>query len=342
MEIATRIAGKVYTDFLDEVLVKHVICDREQIPLGEATCKKVEGGAYTDPRAVRLMTISGKGGYSDDPLKRVVYEKFTNITLLDHLLSVTRGALVLAALDRLNQNPNMDKALLTRRLTVIPVIAFLHDLDKDLMLPRNAPLEANDVEERINRYGIRAFWDSAEVSLSASQIRYLIQKVEASHSHRDPPESPVPRELESFPRYVRLADQLDSAWLSSDPQTGGLQGVLKCLREDQGCLRDDLLRSWHEVRLFDPHHPFLLDELQRWLSVFSFRLTGCLPLIEVHQDGELFMLLPENCFDEVVRLALDKLCGSLPFKLELNVSVRGVPSLYKTYARGIGRICFKA
>jgi hypothetical protein len=121
---------------------------------------------------------------------------------------------------------------------------------------------------------------------------------------------------------------LDGAWLSSNPETGGLRGVLERLKEDQ-TLRSDILRDWREIRLFDPHHPFLLDELQRWISFFSRRIAGVPPLIEVHQDGQLFILVPGSCYDEIVKLAIDKLGNRLPFfKLELNVSNRGVPALY--------------
>lgn len=325
---ASEISQKVYRKFLDEVVANHVVNDREEREIGEKTRKKVENGTFVDPRALRLMTISGKGGYSPDPEIRGKYEKFQNVSLLDHMLSVTRGAIVLSAFDLLSRNPEMDTEVLKKRLAVIAAIGFLHDLDKDLQLPRNTPLTTEHVEERMNRYGIEEFLNGFQASLSADQIRYLFEKVESTQAHRHQPETLPPREFERLPLYVRLADKLDGAWLSGDPETGGFEGVLKRLREDESCLKTDFLKTWKPVHLYDPHHPFLMDELQRYLSFFSIRITGMPPLVELHQDGHLFMLLPEENFEDVTTGALDALANRLPFNLELDVSNRGVPALY--------------
>ena len=93
-------------------------------------------------------------------------------------------------------------------------------------------------------------------------------------------------------------------------------------------LRSEFLKSWKAVRLFDPHHPFLLDELQRRLSRASVRTAGVPPLIETHRDGEIFMLLPGENVAAIIKKAVKQLCEKLPFGLELDVSVVGVPSLY--------------
>ena len=327
-ETATKTATLVYKHFLTQVVENHVINDRFGGPLGEKTRKKVEDSAMVDPRTPRTMAISGKGGYAPNLEKQAIYDKFFNISLLDHLLSVTRGAVTLAALDWMGQNPEMDPAVLERRLSLLAVIGFSHDLDKDLQLPRNTELNTAAVAERMSRYGIDIFLSSIGVTISPDQLRYLVEKVEATQAHRKPPETMLPREYESLPFYVRLADRLDGAWLSSDPETGGLKGVIQLLANDKSCLRTELLKNWKPVHLFDPHHPFLLDELQRWLSLMSYDLTGISPLIEVHQDGHLFMLIPEHSYKNIVSKALNCLCKQLPFKLELNVSNRGIPSLF--------------
>jgi len=325
---ATRSAASVYRRFLTEVVEDHVIQDRFGGLPGEKTRKKVESEAMVDPRIPRLMAVSGKGGKAPTEEKQAVYSRFFNVSLLDHLLSVTRGAMVLAALDWMGQNPEMDPAVLERRLSVLAVIGFNHDLDKDLGLPRNAALETAAVAERMARYGIDAFLSAVGVRLTPDELRYLVEKVEATQSHRTPPDEPPPREFESLPLYARLADRLDGAWLSTDPDTGGLKGVLRMLSEDRSCLHTDILKHWKPVHLFDPHHPFLLDELQRWLSLMSLDLAGIPPLIEIHQDGHLFMLIPEERYGGIVAEALDRLCRHLPFRLELDVSNRGMPSLY--------------
>ncbi len=319
METAIQMAEQVYADFLGQVVEGPVLAEREGA-LSEEMCKRIAKETHIDPRVVRLMAISGKGGWSEDPLKRERYLRNTNITLLDHLLSVVRGALMLAALDCLGCNPEMDAAILKRRLRVIGVLAFLHDLDKMLELERDTQLPLSEVEDAMRRYGLHAFLGNADVRLSADQIRYLIEKAEASQAFRSPSTELPPREFEALIGYVALADKLDGIWLSSDPENGGLKGELKRLKEDQ-TLHTDGLRQWRLLELFDPHHPFLLDELQRWLSVYSFRLTGVLPLIEVHQDGRLFMLLPETEFERIVDIAIKRLCGQLPFQLEMGTTI---------------------
>lgn len=329
MSRATDAASKIYKCFLVEVLENHLMeNDREGISLSEKAQKQIDKGTHIDPRVLRLMSISGKGGYSSDPEKRKLYSLYFNITLLDHQLSVMRGALMMASLDWLARNPEMEEAVLERKLVIIVVIAFMHDTDKDLQLARNMPISLEYMSERMERYGIPVFLNKFGLELFPDQLRYLVEKVEATQTHRHPPEALLPREYEILPRYVRIADQLDSTWLSSDLETGGLHGVIECLQKDQGCLRSDLLKEWKEVRLFDPLHPFLLDELQRYLSRLSLHLTGVPPLIELHQDGHLFMLLPQYRYDEIIQKALNALTNGLPINLYLKVSTPGVPSIF--------------
>ncbi len=324
MEKATQIAGDVYSDFLRRVVEDYVLQERGGA-LSDESRRRIDKGTHIDPRVLRLMAVSGKGGWDKNPEKWRRYELNTNVTLLDHLLSVARGALLLYALDKLGQNPEMDASILEKRLRVIAIIAFLHDLDKLLKLERNTRLPLDEIEDAVRRYGLAQFL--SPIQLSAEQIRYLIELVEDTQRHRSPPVELPPRDYDSLMGYVALADKLDGIWLSSDPEKGGLTGILNHLSKVQ-TLHTDLLRYWRILDLFDPHHPFLLDELQRWLSGFSFRLTGVLPLIEIHHDGRLFMLLPATEFETIVEQALRKLCADLPLQLELIISNRGMPALY--------------
>lgn len=325
METATEVVGEIYDAFLQQVVDQGVVEERVG-SLSEDNRKQVDKGLKTDTRVVRLMAISGKGGWHEDPELRKRFAKSSNVTLLDHLLSVIRGAMMLAALDWLAQNPAMDRELLARRLKAIAVIAFLHDLDKLLKLPRNTPLPLDEIHAAMQRYRLAAFLGES-VSLTAEQLRYLIERVEATQTMLSPVKEPPPREVEMVTGYVALADKLDGIWLSSEPHKGGLAGVLERLQRDQ-TLSTDVLRHWRALEIFDPHHPFLLDELQRWLSVESVRKAGVPPLIEVHQDGRLYVLLPDEGFERIVDAAINKLCHDLPFNLELNVSNRGTPALY--------------
>lgn len=328
METAVSAAREVYGALLEEVVERHVIKDREDVPLGKERKQKLEKGLIAHPNVVRLLTISGKGGFAaanggdENP-----HARFYNITLLDHLLSTARGATVFAAFEWLSQNPGMDTTILKRRLRVIAAVAFLHDLDKDLGLLRNTPLTDEMVRGAMDRYGLDPFLAVADVVLQPDQMRYLIEKAEATQAHRHPPKVLPPRELESLPLFVRLADQLDGIWCLDDPVNGGLTGVLKRIASEECVLKSGFLRSWKPVRLFDPHHPFLLDELQRHLSYAAAR-AGVPPLIETHRDGELFMLLHEQSADAAIERAVKRLCQNLPFQLEMKVSNRGIPSLY--------------
>lgn len=326
MRRATELVGRVYEDFMASVVERHVLRDRLG-HLGSQQQKAIEQGRQIDPRVPRLMAISGKGGWHPDPVKRDRYAKNANVTLLDHLLSTLRGAMLLYALDCLERTPDMDEARLRTHLYVIAVLAFLHDLDKMLELERGAELRLEDVEAALQRYGIPAFLEQASLEpLTADQVRYLIEKVEGSEAGRHFPVVLPPQAYERLTGYVGLADKLDGIWLSSDSEKGGLSGVLRRLRNDQ-TLHGDLLRHWKAVDLFDPHHPFLLDELQRWLSFMSLAVAGIPPLIEVHQDGRLFVLLPEREYDATIEEATKRLCRNLPFRLEMTISVRGLPAL---------------
>ena len=327
---ATNVVSKIYQAFLSDVLETHLMKnDREGTPLSKKAREQIFiKKTHIDPRVLRLMTISGKGGYSSDPEKRKRYNQYFNITLLEHLLSVMRGAMVLAALDWLTRNPEMDEAVLEQRLVIIAVVGFMHDIDKDLQLARDASIPLDDISERMTRYGISDFLRRFSLALSPDQLRYLIEKAEASQAHRHLPDIPPPREFENLTRYVRLADQLDSTWALDNRESGGLNGIIQCLEKDHGALRSQFLKEWKKIHLFDPLHPFLLDELQRSLSRRSIQLAGIPPLIEVHQDGHLYMLLPGYRYDAILQNGLDDLAERLPFNLSLDVSNRGIPCLY--------------
>lgn len=322
---AAAAVEQVYGHLMEAVIENGVFNDRIGEP-SDTLKKRLAKGTHIDPRRVRLMTISGKGGWSPDSRVAARYAGSRNVTLLDHLLSVARGAMVFAAMDWLLQNPEMEEELLLRQLATIAAIALLHDLDKDLQLPRDVDLALDDIATALERYRLNAFLGAYGVELTPAHFRSLIDRVEGTQAHRHDDPSP-PRVTNPLPPYVALADKLDGVWLSTDPESGGLNGVQQRLQRDQ-TLSSDLLRRWRTIDIFDPHHPFLLDELQRWLSWFSKRLSGTSPLIEQHLDGRLFMLLPEQEAEGIIDQALGRLLRALPFGLEMTVSVRGLPQLH--------------
>ncbi|TGN99985.1 hypothetical protein PN36_26645, partial [Candidatus Thiomargarita nelsonii] len=318
MAIARKTAEHVYDDFLKQVVIEHVLKKDRIGQLSEKQIKKLDKGD-ADNRTIRLMSISGKGGFH----KEGKYDKNTNVTLLDHLLSVTRGSLLLATMNWLSQNPDIPENLLKKKLAVIAVTAFLHDLDKDLELARTvASLNPAQVADKVEQYGIDAFLKKADVTLTPEHLLHLIEQVETSQAYRHL-STPLPRFIDDrMPLYVRMADKLDGIWLE-----GGITGVIKRLETDKSCLDSPLLPHWQAIDLFDPHHPFLLDKLQFFLSQISGAITGVPPLLEGHHDGRLTMLLPKVQFDEIVDKALNKLADKLPFGLEVDISNVGVPAL---------------
>ncbi|MBK1703901.1 hypothetical protein [Halochromatium glycolicum] len=319
---AIALAKAVYEAFMREVVERHVLTDRVGA-LSAQKQKKIETERDIDVRPVRLMTISGKGGWSADPSLRERYAESTNVTLLDHLLSVVRGAVTFAALDTLAANSELDQDALRSELRVVAAIAFMHDLDKDLGLTRDAALPLEPLAERWSAYGLDDFVEP-EYALEPDQIRALIEHAETSQVHRSPAATAPPRALRHLMRYIALADKLDGLWLKE-----GIDAVLKRLEQD-AALSTGFLKSWAKIDLFDPHHPFLVDELQRYLSAQCERLTQVPPLIEVHQDGRLVMLIPAEQADEIKQAGIKRLGKKLTrelFHLRVNVSVRAVPEL---------------
>ncbi len=321
---AVALAATLYEAFMTEVVEPHVIPDRAGRLPDDKKRQAQEAGRLVDTRSPRLMTLSGKGGYHADPIRRASYALSANVTLLDHLLSVVRGALTFAALDLLAANPTADREVLGRNLRGLAAIAFLHDLDKELGLARNETLPLEAVAERWVRYGLDQFTAAAALGLEPDQVRYLIEQVEASQAHRSPPAFSPPRALGQLMPYVALADKLDGLWLKE-----GIDAVLARLRQDQS-LRTDIARGWAVIDLFDPHHPFLIDELQRALSNACRPLP---PLIEIHQDGRLLMLIPVTRAEAIRAKALvlvRKTLAKKLFKLRVNISNRGVPEILES------------
>ncbi len=319
---AIALAKAVYEAFMREVVEKHVLTDRVGA-LSAQKQKKVDAERDIDVRPVRLMTISGKGGWSPDSHLRQSYAASANVTLLDHLLSVVRGAVTFAALDTLTANLELDRDALRSELRAVAAIAFMHDLDKDLGLTRDSALPLEPLAERWSAYGLDDFV-GPELALQPDQIRALIEHAETSQVHRSPAVTAPPRTIRHLMRYVALADKLDGLWLKE-----GIDAVLDRLQKD-AALSADFLKSWAKIDLFDPHHPFLMDELQRYLSAQSERLAQVPPLIEVHQDGRLVMLIPAEQADTIIQEGIKRLGRMLTrdlFHLRINVSVRAVPEL---------------
>ena len=137
-------AERVFRAFLKTIVAQGVFSDAERGEqsgiLKESEKKEIDAGKRIDARTPRLAAISGKGGWVPDPEKATRYARFTNVSLLDHLCSVVRGALVFAELDL--KVSGVADAELEPRLARIAAIGFLHDGDKMLGLSRTEELKS--------------------------------------------------------------------------------------------------------------------------------------------------------------------------------------------------------
>ena len=311
-----RTAFEVYGAFLDECVMAHVREDRVGAP-AESSTGKIDG------RPVRLVTISGKGGWSDDPVLRERWAKNDNISLLDHALSVARGALMFWLADAPRPWSNeSDLARIERLAWAVVCIGFLHDIDKDLGLRRGEKIREDAVAERMHRYGIDEFLRHRLRISPAAMLNY-IEEVEGTQAARSPTAPDFDRRIAAACRYIELADKLEGLFTSRTPD-GGIDGVLASLR-DPGrwpVLQDPALKEWDKVEIHDHLHVFLLDRFQRALSTACTEIAGRLPLIEIVHDGRLLSVIPQEHASAIKDLALDGFLQALPYRLRFSVNNR--------------------
>ena len=170
MHPATRLAEKVYIHFLTTVVETHVARHRVGVQ-PEKTRKKINAGICADTRFVQLMTMSGKGGYSPDPVEFAKRARYTNVTLLDHLLSVGRGSMLFYGMDCHHKNPDMDGERLKTHLALLLALAFMHDVDKIAGISRKENLTPQTVAQIAETYGITDFCKDFGLELKFGNYR---------------------------------------------------------------------------------------------------------------------------------------------------------------------------
>ena len=316
-DFAHTAAVEVYYDFLNKCVLERVSKDRDG-PEGKSSSTKIDG------RPVRLVTISGKGGWSPDSAEAERWEHNDNISLLDHLLSVARGALMFWLADAPRPwSSETDLAEIKRLAYAVVCIAFLHDIDKDLGLQRGKEIIVADLAERMRRYGIDEFLASRRIHISPAAMLNYIEEVEGTQAARSPAAPDYDRRVAVTCRYVELSDKLEGAFTGRE-RGEGVDGVLSSLREPNRwpALQDSALKQWEKIEIHDHLHVFLLDRFQRALSVTCKKITGRLPLIEIVHDGRLLCLIPQERANEVRKKALDRFLGDLPYGVRFAVNNR--------------------
>lgn len=317
--MTTTLAERVFSSFLDMVVNHHALAERTG-SLSDRVAADIAAGKRIDTRTPRLLSISGKGGYVATPAFEA-RRRFRNVTLLDHVVSVARGACVIAEIDLRAAGVNNDDAL-GARLAVVVTLGFLHDADKMLELNRVQSVTSEHVEDLVARYGLSAFLAEHGATASAERLRALIDAVEVSRGGRLVPGSVVLRADErNDTRYVRLADRLDGTFLDSHR---GAESVVADLAAAGDMLRTDaLLAEWRTECIVSVHTPFLLDLFQQAFERECREHTGMPPLISVHQDGVLTLVAPGSAFGAAFEAALERFSARFATGLRTSVNPRG-------------------
>ena len=316
-DFAHPTAVEVYGAFLDECVVARVGTDRAGRP-AETPGSKIDG------RPVRLLTISGKGGWSPDAALADRWKEHDNISLLDHLLSVARGALMFwladAARHRLSET---ELAEIERIACAVVCIAFLHDVDKDLGLPRGAQIDVRDVAERMRRYGIDRFLADRGLRISPEAMLNYIEEVESTQAARSPAAADYDRRIAATCPYVELADKLEGTFTNRESGKG-VDGVIESLRDPDRwpVLRSPVLKQWEKLEIHDHLHVFLLDRFQRALSESCKEITGRLPLIEIVHDGRFLCVIPREHASRIKDRAVEGFLNGLSYGLRFSVNNR--------------------
>lgn len=284
--------------------------------LSEAQAKRVDAGQAIDLRLPALMSLSAKGSSR--------FLDFYNVTALDHFSSVSRGALMLAEMD-LRQDLSVEE----RRplLALDAAFGFGHDANKPYGV-EGKDLTADQAAEFFATTGLSDFLKKYGFSFTGAQILALIQSVESGQGHSLAAFAPVdPRHRDAVRRYVRMADQLDSASLKFKPDVGG-----RVLRKLQALAPNLMRRPEHVadqkiVSLDMPHLSFLLDLVQREMGAACRALTGFDPLIEISTGTRLTLLLPGGAADAITERAVENVVADIPFDTEILVDPLGTPKI---------------
>ncbi len=317
-DFAHQMAVEVYGSFIEKCVKTHVVTDLVGSEPHTNTADKI------DIRPVRLVNISGKGGWSDDRQLRESWKQNDNISLLDHLLSVVRGALMLWLADQKKSlSIQTDIEEIQQLAYALVCIAFLHDIDKDLNLRRGQRISEEQVAERMCRYGIDDYLVEHYRSISPAAMLNYIEEVEGTQSARSPTAIDFDRRLAHVCKYIELADKLEGIFTSRKSDSG-VNGVIASLGNlnHWPILQDEGLRDWKKIEIHDHLHVLLLDRFQKALSCACMEVTNQLPLIETVHDGQLLSVIPKKHANAIEERALILFLDQLPYKLRFSVNNR--------------------
>ncbi|MCG5525956.1 hypothetical protein LRB11_13610 [Ectothiorhodospira haloalkaliphila] len=322
-----NISRDLFESFMRTVVIGGAFSNEERTlgtgPLAEKTQKDIISGKRIDHRTPYLCRVSGKGGYAEGPtaIKRL---QFRNVSLLDHLVSVARGACVFAELDLRAMGVPEDKIHL--RIAILIAVAFLHDADKILGRERVDYLTPDDIGQLLQRYRIDKFLEASGIKVSPEDLLSMIHGVEVSRSGSLRPGMRLLSAEEAGDcHYARLADRLEGIFLHSE---AGLEEMVKELERFGGFRSQTFAQGWRAVKVRSAHTPFLLNALQRGLSAATQDLAAMPPLIEVHHDGEFLAIIPEVVADRIIDAAVARATRPLRLGMRVMTNPRGTRNIF--------------
>lgn len=311
----------LFEQFLEVVVQKHVFSDEERNigsgALSDKAAKDVGAGKRIDDRIPYLMTLSGKGGYVAG---QAFGERapFRNINLLDHLISVARGAAIFAEVDLRASGVEQD---LEKRLAIIIATGFLHDADKILQVSRMEELRAEDISGLMQRYGIDEFLSSHAVTQSPADMLSMINAVEMTRSDMIKPGMRLLSVTEKADAgYVRLADRLEGHFLDSRK---GSEAMIAEIETFGGFRSTALKQGWRKIEMRSPHTPFLMANFQVSLSAATRSVHGIPPLLEIQHDGEFLAIIPEEKSEKVITEAIQDALRPLSLGMRVSINNKG-------------------
>lgn len=314
----------VFKTFIEIVVKKGVFAPSELSlatrALTDKAEKEIAAGKRIDRRAPWLARVSGKGGPS--------HPEFENASLMEHLVSVSRGAAVFAEMDLQRHDPDLGQAEIERRLARIAAVGFMHDVDKILEVSRSAAITTEEIDGVLKRYRIDEFLAAFGASAPATWFQSMIDRAETSRSGRVMPGGIVLSASDAVDaQYVHLADRMDSILLRDGPRA-----ALEELRAFTG-LRTDVGRvGWRLIDIQQPLFPFLMDALLSEISAATVMLTGLPPLLETHHDGRLVAAVPEYCVDKIMKRALAGVQRGFRSDVRVSVNTRCYIDIYDAKA----------
>ena len=253
------------------------------------------------------------------------WAKNDNISLLDHLLSVARGALMFWLADAPRAVVE-SKPISTRSsgwLTQWSASRSSTTSTRTWVCSRGERIGEDAVAERMRRYGIDDFLVRHRLRISPAAMLNYIEDVEGTQAARSTAAPDFDRRVAATCRYIELADKLEGMFTSRE-EGAGVDGVLASLRDPNRwpVLQDTGLKEWDKVEIHDHLHALLLDRFQRALSTACTETAGRLPLIEIVHDGRLLSVIPHEHASAIEDLALDRFLRELPYRLGFSVNNR--------------------